>query len=898
MLLRPRQQTFVEHSVEALKEHGNTLGVAPTGCHAPGTDILMFNGTTTKVEELEVGDEIMGPDSKPRIIQELHNGVDEMFEIRPLKGDPFIVNRGHILSLVQTNKTAKDTRYESKIANISVDEYLRKGKNFKHDHKLYRAKINFNGFKNLPIEPYFLGILLGDGCLKSSPVNVTTPDPVIVEYCQEMADKWDLRLNTYQMAGNEANTYSFVKDGQQKNPLTDWIRNLGIYGIGAADKHIPHHYKVGSDKVRAAVLAGLLDTDGYKTNNIMEFSTASKRLAYDVAFVARSLGFLAIPRKKIVNERTYYRFCISGDFSNIPLRIARKIPEKRKQKKSPLRTGFTVHHVGQGEYYGFTVDKDNLYVMGDFTVTHNSGKTIMLSGVVGEILKDSKKKACVLAHRDELTSQNIAKFSRVNPGLSTSVIDSNQKSWDGRTTFAMVQTLARDNNINAIPSLDLLVIDEAHHAVAGGYQRIINKAKEVNPHCMIYGVTATPMRGDKKGLRSVFSNVADQIMLTELIKSGHLVPPRTFAIDVGVQKDLKNVKKVASDFDMGAVEKIMNKRPITDAVIEHWQDKAGDRKTIVFCSTIAHAQQVHEAFISNGVDATLVHGELSKTERQQALENYEKGNAQVIINVAVLTEGYDYTPTSCVILLRPSSHRSTMIQMIGRGLRTVDPAEFPGVIKNDCVVLDFGTSTLIHGSLEQSAILDFDESEKREAPKKDCPDCGAVVPLAARECSLCGYEWEDEEEEEEDEETALTDFVMCEIDLLEKSPFSWCDLFGDDESLVANGFNAWGGVFYNNNNWYAIGGGKGCQAKLLAIGQRTICLAAADDWLNQNESADTAHKTKRWLYEAATYKQRQYLPPEQKHDYGLTRYHASALLTFQFNKKSIKSLVFNSRGIT
>ena len=127
---------------------------------------------------------------------------------------------------------------------------------------------------------------------------------------------------------------------------------------------------------------------------------------------------------------------------------------------------------------------------------------------------------------------------------------------------------------------------------------------------------------------------------------------------------------------------------------------------------------------------------------------------------------------------------------------------------------------------------------------------------------------------------------------------SWCDLFGDDESLVANGFNAWGGVFYNNNNWYAIGGGKGCQAKLLAIGQRTICLAAADDWLNQNESADTAHKTKRWLYEAATYKQRQYLPPEQKHDYGLTRYHASALLTFQFNKKSIKSLVFNSRGIT
>jgi DNA repair protein RadD len=79
---------------------------------------------------------------------------------------------------------------------------------------------------------------------------------------------------------------------------------------------------------------------------------------------------------------------------------------------------------------------------------------------------------------------------------------------------------------------------------------------------------------------------------------------------------------------------------------------------------------------------------------------------------------------------------------------------------------------------------------------------------------------------------------MLEIDLLEKSPFSWCDLFGDDELLIANGFNVWGGIFYSNNNWYAIGGGKGHQAKLLAIGQRTICLAAADDWLNQNESAE------------------------------------------------------------
>ena len=100
-----------------------------------------------------------------------------------------------------------------------------------------------------------------------------------------------------------------------------------------------------------------------------------------------------------------------------------------------------------------------------------------------------------------------------------------------------------------------------------------------------------------------------------------------------------------------------------------------------------------------------------------------------MVNVAVLTEGYDYTPTSCVVLLRPSSYKSTFIQMVGRGLRTVDPEEFPGVIKSDCLVLDFGTASLMHGSLEQEVNLDG-HLHDGPAPTKDCPDCGAVVPLA------------------------------------------------------------------------------------------------------------------------------------------------------------------------
>ena len=515
-----------------------------------------------------------------------------------------------------------------------------------------------------------------------------------------------------------------------------------------------------------------------------------------------------------------------------------------------------------------------------------SGKTIMLSAVAGRVLVEPDAKACILAHRTELTGQNRAKFERVNPGMSTSVFDANEKSWSGQATFAMVQTLSRLSHLEQMPILDLLVIDEAHHSSSPSYRAVIDAVLARNPKAGICGLTATPNRGDGKGLRDVFSNVADQITLGEMIAAGHLVSPRTFVIDVGVQDALKNVRKTAMDFDMDEVASILDKRLITEAVIKHWKEKASSRKTIIFCSTVAHAQNVCDAFIDAGLNSVLIHGELSDGDRKSRLAEYEHGRAQIVVNVAVLTEGYDYTPTSCVVLLRPSSYKSTFIQMVGRGLRTVDPEEFPGVIKSDCLVLDFGTASLMHGSLEQEVSLDGHLHDGL-APTKDCPDCGAVVPLACMECPLCGYVWERQPQDL----GVLADFVMSEIDLLKRSNFRWCDLFGSDDALMATGFNAWGGIFFLNGRWHAVGGGQGMPTHLLAVGERTVCMAKADDWLNDHESADSAHKTRRWLNEPPTSKQLQYLPQALRADFGMTRYQASALLSFQFNKTSIQRLV-------
>jgi hypothetical protein len=111
---------------------------------------------------------------------------------------------------------------------------------------------------------------------------------------------------------------------------------------------------------------------------------------------------------------------------------------------------------------------------------------------------------------------------------------------------------------------------------------------------------------------------------------------------------------------------------------------------------------------------------------------------------------------------------------------------------------------------------------------------------------------------------------------------------------MATGFGAWAGVFFLNGRWYGVGGGRKLDSQLLGLGERTVCLAAADDWLNEHESEDTALKSRRWLNQTATQQQLRYLPPTYRQDFGLTRYQASCLLAFQFNKRDIQSRVFSA----
>lgn len=543
-----------------------------------------------------------------------------------------------------------------------------------------------------------------------------------------------------------------------------------------------------------------------------------------------------------------------------------------------------------------------------------AGKTVMLSAVAARL----KGNGLILQHRDELVTQNARTFVKMNPGTQASLYTADTKRWAREGwTFGMIQSVA--NGLNGMPILNNIIVDEAHHATSNTYLKVIGEAKRINPDVKVLGVTATPIRGDKRTLAAVWDNVADVITIRELIESGFLVKPRTYVVDVGVQQELREVRKLASDFDMGEVAAIMDKTLVTEKVVERWKELAGDRQTVCFAATVEHANHVAAAFNSSGVSAAVVTGEMPDSERQATLAAFDRRKIQVLVNVAVLTEGWDCQPASCCVLLRPSSFKSTMIQMVGRVLRVVDPERYPGVTKHDAIVIDFGTSILTHGSIETDGSLG-------EGALKDCPQCTAKVPAVCPECPLCGYAFPKPPVEvvekdcpacghanhanrrtcsacgtlmrDPEEREQLTDFVLTEIDLFRDSPFQWEELW-PGIAYVCSSFDAWAAVVNYRGEWFTVAGSKENGIRCLAAGtERLIALSAGDDHMREHGSTEEAGKTKRWLSQPPSDKQLAHLKLSAMEAMGITRYRAACLMTWKWAESAIRSKIVAAAGQT
>lgn len=351
-------------------------------CVGRGTAVLKFDGTLEKVENLKIGDILMGPDSLPRTILRTTSGLDEMYEVtstkvRPLF-KPYHVNGEHILALKHTGKVRHGDRFlfapylKGHHLEVPVRDYISSSKHFKHMVKGFKATcISFPSVE-VPLDPYFLGIWLGDG--NSAGVAVTTMDIEIKRYLHDFAKLHKLHVRVRQPK-RKAPTYH-LSDWHRKNPVLQLLRRLGVLN----NKHIPSSYLINDIPTRLALLAGILDTDGSlsKNRNVFVLNSKWEHLANEVCWLAQSLGFCASVKPIVVTNQTRRRFkayqvFIGGEgLDKIPTILARKKAKPRTQIKDPLRSGIKVTPVGEGEYFGFETDGDGLFLLSDFTVTHNS----------------------------------------------------------------------------------------------------------------------------------------------------------------------------------------------------------------------------------------------------------------------------------------------------------------------------------------------------------------------------------------------------------------------------------------------------------------------------------------------------------------------------------------------
>jgi superfamily II DNA or RNA helicase len=610
------------NAVKTAYSNGSGIIKMATGCHAKGTEVLMYDGSTKRVEEVVVGDSIMGPDSKPRRVLQLCRGKDRMVRIIPAKGEPFVINQEHILSLKRTRRRAGD-KLAGNIEDIKFSEWEKLSDYGKHIRKLFRVGVDFSK-KQLSMDPYFMGLLLGDGC----------------------------------PAGSRA-------------------------------KFIPQDYKTSDRSDRLSLLAGLLDADGSYNRRGYDFASKSEGLARDLAFVARSLGFAAYVsrQKKICTnngaEGYYFRVSLSGDLSEIPCKLPRKKATKRLQKKDVLVTGFSYEEAGYDDYFGFKVDGDNRYLLSDFTVTHNSGKSFVISSVVAkyniptivyvigiELLYQMKKTIesaygieCGIVGGGECDVSKQVTIMTIWSAASAfnkkvKITDNDTTSDGKRYTKALDKALVRKK----VQEAQLFIFDECQYAASETLQ-FLHRASVSAKHRFLFSGTPWRDTGDDILIEAVSGPKIVDINATYLIKNNYLVKPKIYFLDVPVMRAVgKNYHDVYKNY-------VVENDDRNDLIVKAAKKLVSKgRKVLILVVRVGHGDVLMDR-LSDDFRVKFLDGAKTSKIRMESIQEMKDGKLDILIASKIFDQGVDIPELDALILAGSGKSSGRALQRIGRVIR-------------------------------------------------------------------------------------------------------------------------------------------------------------------------------------------------------------------------------------
>lgn len=380
-----------------------------------------------------------------------------------------------------------------------------------------------------------------------------------------------------------------------------------------------------------------------------------------------------------------------------------------------------------------------------------AGKSVIMTGFIHRVLSAfPSERFLVLTHVRELIAQNHAALKRAWPGAPAGIASAGlgRSDYEAQILFAGIQTVYK--KAAKIGWVDLILVDECHLIPKQGfgtYRTLFNDLLSINPKIKIIGLTATPFRTDcgrlDEGENRIFEGIAYDCDIVSLIDAGYLSPITSRGAAAKI--NTAGLHTRAGEF----IEKELEERAMEDdkprRAVEEIIARAGDRKSwLIFCCSIKHAETVQTLLIERGVGCAAVFGSTPSEERDRILAEFKAGRLRAVVNMNVLTTGFDAPNIDLIALLRATQSPGLYVQMVGRGLRIA-----PG--KQDCLVLDFGGNVVRHGSINNVRTRkpgddsgDGEEEvfvEDAQSDVKECPNCHLIVLVADKTCPECGHEF-------------------------------------------------------------------------------------------------------------------------------------------------------------
>ena len=364
-----------------------------------------------------------------------------------------------------------------------------------------------------------------------------------------------------------------------------------------------------------------------------------------------------------------------------------------------------------------------------FVLPTGGGKTAIMS-VIAQRAAAKGKRILILVHRIELLRQTVEALRRV--GVQAGMVNPNYAAnYLLPVQVGMVQTVVK-RLMFFRHGFDMILTDEAHHAPAGNYTKVLAHF----PRAYSLGVTATPVRGDGKGLASEYDVIVEGPNIRQLIDMGYLVEPVVYAPAKAL--DLTGVRTKLGDYDKTQLSGLMDKPTVTGDAVAHYRKLLNGQPAVAFCVSVAHAQHVAEQFRTAGYKSEAVDGAMELTERQRILDGLGSGAVQVVTSCDIISEGTDIPAIAGAILLRPTQSTGLYMQQVGRALRVIEG-------KTQAVILDHVGNCMRHGMPDDEREWSLEGVVKRgrkaaedEVRAKQCKSCYAVYHVGKTVCPACG----------------------------------------------------------------------------------------------------------------------------------------------------------------